>query len=92
MSDLETLEQAQTALQTVVEAFSRLQEPTDSEPGIVTDYVLIYATQRFDDDGGTSSALGYAYPNGNQATYRTLGLIDCMRTLIRHRYVQSDDD
>lgn len=92
MSDTRTLKEANAALGELVQEINRLQEDEGTEPGVVTDYVLIYSSQRFESDGGTRVALGYAYPDGSQPAYRTLGLLDCMRTLIRHRDIADDDD
>jgi hypothetical protein len=86
-----SLKEANAALDELVQEIARLQDGDGAHHGLVTDYVLIYASQAIDDDGEDTTALGYAYPSGSQPVYRTLGLLDCMRTLLRKRWSAEDD-
>ena len=88
MSDLKA---ANKCLDELVKEICALQD-ADRPNSVVVDYVLVYSSQQFNDDGEPITALGYAYPGGSQPVYRTLGLLDCMRTLLRRRWAEEDDD
>jgi len=88
---IDTIAKADAALAEVVAAFSRLQEES-GEPGVVTDYVLVYAAQRWDDEGQQATAIGYAYPPDGQPFYRTLGLLDQFTASLRRRVARAEDD
>lgn len=47
----------------------------DEEPGVVTDWIVIAAQQRVDDDGNTITSIGTLLSVDNMPFYRILGLL-----------------
>lgn len=68
-------------------------EDTGFSPGIVVDYILIYATRRYDDDGKPLTAYGLQWPGDNRTShYAALGLIEYAAEKIRRGLVWDDDE
>lgn len=52
---------------------------------MVTDWMVLTAETRFDDDGDQISAYSRLYSNGQMPDYRALGLLEVHRTYLRNR-------
>lgn len=59
---------------------------------LITDWVVLTAETRFDDDGDQISAYGKLYRDGQMPDYRALGLLEIHRELLRGRLFHSGDD
>jgi len=55
----------------------------DEEPGVVTDWIVVAAQQRVDDNGETITSVGTLLSVDNMPFYRILGLLDQATTVYR---------
>lgn len=88
MSDSRSAEQraADDALTAAIEQVNRAYYG-DSDR-LLTDYVVIFAEQSWDDDGDSITAVGTNPRDGDMAIYKTIGLLDYGLTRARQRLVQ----
>jgi hypothetical protein len=86
------LKQAYERLDEAIRDVTRLEE----WDGLVTDWVVITATQYFADTGRSMTSVGQLLPNGGDsiADYRVIGLLDVALTARRSGYApeESEDD
>jgi hypothetical protein len=77
-----------------IEAHSRaLGEEADAEPGIVIDYLVVYAVRSFNEDGETTTRIGITWPHdGRSSIHAGLGLLDYAQTRIRKQLNDYMDD
>lgn len=56
---------------------------TGFPPGVVVDYLLIYATRRYDEDGDAVTAYGTCWPSDQRTShYAGLGLLEYAKAKI----------
>lgn len=76
------------AIQRVIVAYL---DPDDDRDYLLTDYIVIHAGARFDDEGDSWSRIGIINRESNLAAYRILGLLDFARARTQ-KYVAQDED
>lgn len=88
MSDSRTDEQqaADADLTTAIEAVNRAY--FGDEARLLTDYVVVFAEQSWDDDGDQITAVGVNPRDGDLPIYRTLGLLDYAQARARQRLAE----
>lgn len=65
----------------------------DMTPGVVVDYICVYAVRSFDDDGDPTTAYGISWPSDNRTShYAALGLIEYARENIKRRLFGDGSD
>lgn len=69
-----------------------LQAYDDGYPWILTEYDVVTAQHRYDDDGEGLTAVGALFRDSDVPTHRALGLLDYAATRLRHRIAQGDED
>lgn len=63
------------------------------EPGVVTDFIFIYALRYFDGDGDAIERVGYVFPNDGRGSFHgALGMIDYAKTRIHHIITRAVDN
>jgi hypothetical protein len=80
-------------------AYQRLQDAIDGcaraegADGILTDWTVVYATQRYDDTGGALTQVGRLTPTAGGGTpyHRVMGLLDYALTRCRAEVANDDD-
>jgi hypothetical protein len=73
-------------LEEAVEACARFEEAE----GVLTDWVVVYAAQSYDEDGDSPAQIGRLTPQGKGAPYhRVMGLLDYALTLCRGEVVNA---
>lgn len=92
MADERTTEQraADNALRDAVMRVAEVYADDTIAGWVLTDYLLVYATQGWDDEGDASSAVGTAVDADTSPIYRLLGLADVAAT--RYRAMLLDDE
>lgn len=83
------LKAAYQRLAAAVEEVARLEEAE----GVLTEWVVVYATQRFDDDGDGLTQIGTILPDsgGSVPYHRMMGLLDYALTRCRAEVARDDD-
>lgn len=56
----------------------------DGRERMLTDYVVVFAEQGFDEDGDPVTVTGQLYPDGYLAGYRALGLLAMAQHHVAH--------
>lgn len=95
MSDKpQALKVADGALEEALEALNRAYAAeADCEPGILVDYIVLYATRRYDEDGDPLTAYGMQWPSDSRTShYAALGLLDYAREKIKRALFDTEDD
>lgn len=59
---------------------------------LLTDYMVLTAETRFDEDGDQITAYTRIYREGDMPWYRILGLIDVHRQLVHHHFTSDDEN
>lgn len=67
-----------------------LQAYDDGDAWMLTEYVVVTAQHRYDDEGESLTAVGALFRDGDVPTHRALGLLDYGATRLRHRIAQGD--
>ncbi|MCW2601855.1 MAG: hypothetical protein JWM02_3684 [Frankiales bacterium] len=80
---------ADDALTAAVEAINAAYYP-DDDPRILTDYLVVYVQQSFDEDGNATVAIGAHPRDGDLPLYRQIGMLDHTLTRARHRVADSE--
>lgn len=62
----------------------------DGQAWVISEYVVITAQHRFDDDGDGLTAVGVLYRDGDVPTHRALGLLDFASTRMRQTICDPD--
>lgn len=88
---------ARTAEQTaadeaLTEAIKTAMAAYDMEAGLLTDYVVTFAAQLFDDDGRICTVYGSLYQDNAMPHYRILGLLRAATLQAERSFDQGDDD
>lgn len=97
LPDLRTLTVARTAEQlaaddALTEAIRAAMAAHDMEFGVLTDYVVCAAAQRFDDEGGIRTLYGSLYMDDSMPHYRIIGLLRMATKQAERGFEQGDDD
>ena len=87
--DIGSIAEAERLMLAAAEALLRLQ---GDRPAVITESVLVYAAQTFDEVGDPSTMIAYAYPTGSQPYHRTLGLLDYMQTRLHAQIGRAEGD
>ncbi|WP_405461704.1 hypothetical protein OG786_29550 [Streptomyces sp. NBC_00101] len=76
-------------LEAAVEEVCRLE----GYEGVLTEWVVIAASQRFDEDGDGITQVGYLLPSGGGAVphHRVMGLLDYVQARMRAEVARDDD-
>jgi hypothetical protein len=72
-----------------IETVARLEEAE----GVLTEWVIVYATQRYDEDGDGITQIGTILPDGGGGVpyHRLMGLLDYALTRCRAEVARDDD-
>lgn len=73
--------ESQEALRTAVDSAVQTAWPQDV-PSILTDFVVIYARQMYDDDGDLDTTVGWIAADDGIPRYRLVGLSEYFRAAI----------
>jgi hypothetical protein len=80
-------------------AYQRLAEAIDETArlegaeGVLTEWTVIFATQRYDEDGDGITQVGTILPDGGNVPYhRLMGLLDYALTRCRAAVASDDED
>jgi hypothetical protein len=65
-------------------------DPTDPS-FLMTDYMVLFAAQRFDENGEGWTMVGHVYRDSDVPAYRLLGLVDFAQIRLR-RLIAEDED
>lgn len=89
------MQQARERLKDAIENYLRVYEwdgsaPGDGDPRILTDYLVLTATQGWNKEGDTITGHPYIFREG-MPLYRALGLIEVSAGLIASTIGESDD-
>ena len=68
-----------------------LQVYDDGDAWVLTEYVVVTAQHRFDDDGEGLTAVGALFRDSDVPIHRALGLLEYASTRMRHRIAQGDE-
>lgn len=74
-----TRQEAYEQLQQAIDTCARL----DHAEGVLTDWVVLYATQNYDAHGDSRAQVGRLTPADSAQYYRVLGLLDYAQTRAR---------
>ncbi|MGA8330436.1 MAG: hypothetical protein WB777_14205 [Mycobacterium sp.] len=92
----EELKLADAALDAAVEEISRAYGSRNgNRPGIVTDFIVVYATTAFDEEGDKTTSIGISWPtDGRTAFHHGIGLLEYAKARITSEinYREADDD
>jgi hypothetical protein len=76
-------------------AYRRLEEAVrdvarlEGAQGVLLEWVVVTAHQRYDDDGDPQVLIGQLMPNGGEVPYhRVMGLLDYALTMRRHEITE----
>lgn len=61
-------------------------------PWVLTEYVVVTAQQRWDDDGDSITAVGSVFRDGDVPVHRALGLVEYVGARLRKHISDDDDD
>lgn len=80
------------AYQRLADAIEEVARLEDAE-GVLTEWVIVYATQRYDEDGDGISQVGTLLPDGGGHVpyHRMMGLLDYALTRCRAEVAHDDD-
>lgn len=80
------------AYQRLADAIEEVARLEDAE-GVLTEWVIVYATQRYDEDGDGISQVGTLLPDGGGHVpyHRMMGLLDYALTRCRAEVARDDD-
>jgi hypothetical protein len=86
MNDGRTPDQVSTddALTAAIEAHNRAYYP-DQPAALLTDYMVVFVDQSFDEDGDTTTGIGTAPRDGDLPLYRQIGMLEHALTRARQR-------
>lgn len=86
MSD-ESTKAVDVALDNCVDDLNRAYSERDLENvGVVVDYILVYATRRYDEEGDAVTAYGTVWPSDQRTShYAGLGLLEYAREKIKRQ-------
>lgn len=89
MSDL-TPEQrsAQRKLQEAIE--EQVAQYRDDDRGVVTDWVVVMATEGYSSEGNAQSAYYLAFANGEMAEHRAVGLLEWGVHMLKNQDLSSE--
>ena len=80
-------------LHNLIQKIIVIEEESDGlRPGLLMEWTVLTATQKYDDDGEMSTAVAYIAPWGRTVPYhRLLGLVEYVRALINKSITETDD-
>jgi hypothetical protein len=82
---------ADNALTDAIEQVARAYAD-DGEAWVMSEYVVLTAQHRYDDEGDGLTAVGVLYRDGDVPLHRALGLVDYAATRIRKLIATDDED
>jgi hypothetical protein len=95
MSDIQpTMKEADRAIDEAVEAANQAHAAEAGlEPGIVVDYLVLYTTRRYDEDGDPLTGYGIQWPSDSRTThYAALGMLMYAQTKITRQLFDDGND
>ncbi|KPC64432.1 hypothetical protein ADL27_61075 [Streptomyces sp. NRRL F-6602] len=82
------ISRAYRALEAAITEVGRLE----GFDGVLTEWIVVTSTQRYDADGDTVTQIGTLMPDGGGAPYhRLMGLLDYAHTRMRAEVARDDD-